>query len=74
MGGGRLVGLWSKFKQTTLYKSIYRNEYPDTPRNQVLVILNSVVLHLHPVKVPRRAVRVSYTWGLAVCRFSCSSS
>ncbi len=58
------MGLWAKFKNTTLYKSIYRNDYPDTPRNQVLVILNSVVLHLHPVKLPRRAVRVSYTWGL----------
>lgn len=58
------MGLWDKLKNTTLYKSIYRNDYPDTPRNQVLVILNSVVLHLHPVKVPRRAVRMSYTWGL----------
>lgn len=58
------MGLWDKFKNTTFYKSIYRNDYPDTPRNQVLVVLNSVVLHLHPVKVPRRAVRVSYTWGL----------
>ncbi|HWI53798.1 MAG TPA: selenite/tellurite reduction operon b-type cytochrome ExtP [Symbiobacteriaceae bacterium] len=58
------MGLWANFKNTTLYKSIYRNEYPDTPRNQVLVVLNSVVLHLHPVKLPRRAVRVSYTWGL----------
>ena len=58
------MSLWARFKNTTLYKSIYRNEYPDTPRNQVLVILNSVVLHLHPVKVPRRAVRMSYTWGL----------
>lgn len=58
------MGLWSWFKSTSLYKSIYRNDYPDTPRSQVLVILNSVVLHLHPVKLPRRAVRVSYTWGL----------
>lgn len=58
------MGLFSWFKSTSLYKSIYRNEYPDTPRNQVLVILNSVVLHLHPVKLPRRAVRVNYTWGL----------
>lgn len=58
------MGLWDKFKQTPLYKSIYRNDYPDTPRNQVLVILNSVVLHLHPVKLPRRAVRQTFTWGL----------
>jgi quinol-cytochrome oxidoreductase complex cytochrome b subunit len=58
------VGLWAKIKNTPLYKSIYRNDYPDTPRNQVLVILNSVVLHLHPVKLPRSRVRLSYTWGL----------
>lgn len=58
------MSLWDKFKSTKLFKSIYRNEYPDTPRNQVLVILNSVLLHLHPVKLPRRAVRMSYTWGL----------
>jgi quinol-cytochrome oxidoreductase complex cytochrome b subunit len=58
------VSLWDKFKNTTFYRSVYRNDYPDTPRNQVLVILNSVVLHLHPVKLPRRTVRVSYTWGL----------
>lgn len=58
------MGLWAKIKQTTLFKSIYRNEYPDTPRNQVLVIMNSVVLHLHPVKIPRKQVRESFTWGL----------
>lgn len=58
------MGLWSKFKNTRFYQSIYRNDYPDTPRNQVLTILNSVMLHLHPVKVPRRAVALQYTWGL----------
>lgn len=51
-------------KATRLFKSIYRNDYPDTPRNQVMVILNSLALHLHPVKIPRRGVRVNYTWGL----------
>lgn len=58
------MGLWEKMKDTTFYKSIYRNDYPDTPRHQVLVILNSVVLHLHPVRVPRRALRETFTWGL----------
>lgn len=59
-----MVGLWNKFKNTRLFKSIYRNQYPTTPRNQVLVILNSVMLHLHPVKVPKTQIRMSYTWGL----------
>jgi quinol-cytochrome oxidoreductase complex cytochrome b subunit len=60
----RSVGLWDSIRKTTLWKSIYRNEYPDTPRNRVLVIMNSVVLHLHPVRIPRDQVRVTYTWGL----------
>ncbi len=59
-----MAGLWGRIKGTRLFRSIYRNDYPTTPRNQVLVILNSVMLHLHPVKVPRHAVRVTYTWGL----------
>ncbi len=58
------MGLWQRLKSWRFIRSIYRNEYPDTPRNQVLVILNSVALHLHPVKIPRHAVSVRYTWGL----------
>lgn len=46
------------------FKSIYRTGYPDTPRKRVMVILNSLALHLHPVRIPKRATRVSYTWGL----------
>ena len=58
------MGLWDRIKSTRLYKSIYRNDYPDTPRNQVLVILNSMVLHLHPVKIPKKQVRYTFTFGL----------
>ncbi len=57
-------GLWEKVKASRVFQSIYRNKYPTDQRNRVLVILNSVMLHLHPVKVPRHAVKVSYTWGL----------
>ncbi|MBE3597382.1 MAG: cytochrome b N-terminal domain-containing protein [Limnochordaceae bacterium] len=51
-------------KSTRLFRSIYREGYPTTPRTRVAVILNSLALHLHPVRVPRRATRVTYTWGL----------
>ncbi|HEX6971088.1 MAG TPA: cytochrome b N-terminal domain-containing protein, partial [Limnochordia bacterium] len=46
------------------FRSVYRTGYPDTPRKRVMVVLNSLALHLHPVRVPERATRVSYTWGL----------
>lgn len=56
------LGKW--ITQNRVYRSIYRNSYPVDDRNRVLVILNSLALHLHPTRVPRRATDVSYTWGL----------
>jgi hypothetical protein len=41
--------------------SIFRKGYTDSPRNRSYVIMNSVLYHLHPVKVKRHAVKVSYT-------------
>src|SRR5690606_41831900 len=56
------LGKW--ITQNRVYRSIYRNSYPTDDRNRVLVILNSLALHLHPTRVPKRATDVSYTWGL----------
>ena len=39
--------------------SIFRKGYTDSPRNRSYVIMNSVLYHLHPVKVKRHAVKVS---------------
>lgn len=39
------------------------------PRNRSYVIMNSVLYHLHPVKVKRHAVRVSYTLCLGGLSF-----
>jgi quinol-cytochrome oxidoreductase complex cytochrome b subunit len=41
--------------------SVYRRGYTDSPRNRSYVIMNNVLYHLHPVKVKRHAVKVSYT-------------
>ncbi|MEM9656500.1 MAG: hypothetical protein AAGA65_30770, partial [Actinomycetota bacterium] len=41
--------------------SVFRKGYTDSPRNRSYVIMNSVLYHLHPVKVKRHAVKVSYT-------------
>ena len=36
--------------------SVFRKGYTDSPRNRSYVIMNSVLYHLHPVKVKRHAV------------------
>ena len=49
--------------------SIFRKGYSDNPRNRSFVIMNSVLYHLHPVKVKRHAVKVSYTLCLGGLSF-----
>ena len=49
--------------------SIFRKGYSDNPRNRSYVIMNSVLYHLHPVKVKRHAVKVSYTLCLGGLSF-----
>jgi quinol-cytochrome oxidoreductase complex cytochrome b subunit len=49
--------------------SVYRRGYTDSPRNRSYVIMNNVLFHLHPVKVKRHAVKVSYTLCLGGLSF-----
>jgi quinol-cytochrome oxidoreductase complex cytochrome b subunit len=49
--------------------SIFKKDYQDTPRNRSYVIMNSLLYHLHPVKVKRHAVKVSYTLCLGGLSF-----
>ena len=49
--------------------SPFRAGYSDTPRNRSYVIMNNVLYHLHPVKVKRHGVRLSYTLCLGGLSF-----
>src|SRR5438045_8930851 len=49
--------------------SVFRKGYTDSPRNRSYVIMNNVLYHLHPVKVKRHAVKVSYTLCLGGLSF-----
>ncbi len=44
-------------------KRLVYTEAP-TDRGNMRRVLNSLVLHLHPVRAPARAIRFTYTWGL----------
>jgi quinol-cytochrome oxidoreductase complex cytochrome b subunit len=37
---------------------------PNDDRGRMRMVVNSLVLHLHPTKVPDRTLRWTYTWGL----------
>ncbi len=37
---------------------------PDNDRSRLRAVLDSLILHLHPTRVPASAIRFTYTWGL----------
>src|SRR2546423_15587065 len=73
--GDRMAGVGDKVRGsqawTAIFRpgSIFRKGYTDSPRNRSYVIMNSLLSHLHPVKVKRHAVKVSYTLCLGGLSF-----
>jgi hypothetical protein len=71
----KMADVWEKTQGSQAWNaifrpgSIFRKGYSDSPRNRSYVIMNSVLYHLHPVKVKRHAVKVSYTLCLGGLSF-----
>ena len=69
------VGVGDSFKGSAFWSSIFRpgspfrKGYTDSPRNRSYVVMNNVLYHLHPVKVKRHGVRLSYTLCLGGLSF-----
>jgi quinol-cytochrome oxidoreductase complex cytochrome b subunit len=58
-----------KMIESQVWRSVFRHGYPDTPLNQSLVMMGNVFLHLHPVKLSRQAMKVTYTWCMGGITF-----
>src|SRR5260221_178043 len=69
MNRGLLDKAWAGVTSSQAWRSIFRHGYPDTPLNQSLVMMGNVFLHLHPVKVSRKAMKITYTWCLGGLSF-----
>jgi quinol-cytochrome oxidoreductase complex cytochrome b subunit len=63
------MSLGKKIRNSQLWKSIFRHPAPVDRRNRVLVVLSNFVLHLHPVSIPRHALRLRYTWCMGGITF-----
>ena len=71
----RVADAADSFRGSPFWESMFRpgspfkRGYSDSPRNRSYVIMNNVLYHLHPVKVKRHAVRLSYTLCLGGLSF-----
>ncbi|MCZ6596507.1 MAG: cytochrome b N-terminal domain-containing protein [Planctomycetota bacterium] len=64
-----MLKLLDPIRRTQIWRSVFRHGYPDTPRNRTLAVLSNTFLHLHPVKVRRSGIRLSYTWCMGGLTF-----
>ena len=65
-----MVGSVMRFvKESAVWRSLFRQPYPNTSRTRALAVMNNVFLHLHPVRVKRHAVRYTYTFCLGGISF-----
>ncbi|MBI4575385.1 MAG: cytochrome b N-terminal domain-containing protein [Planctomycetes bacterium] len=69
MTGPEHRGILHYLRATQVWRSIFRHAFPDDPRNRALAILSNVFLHLHPIKVRKSGVRLSYTWCMGGLTF-----
>ena len=55
--------------ESVIWKSIFRVGVPKDKRGRMIQVLSNVFLHLHPVAIPKHAVRVKYTWCMGGLSF-----
>src|SRR5258707_15068059 len=55
--------------ENRIFRAWFRAGYPSTPRNQALIMFNNVFLHLHPVRIRRESLRITYTFCLGGMSF-----
>lgn len=63
------MGFGDRIRNTQLWKSIFRHGAPVDRRNRIVVILTNLILHLHPVSMPKHSVQLSYTWCMGGITF-----
>jgi quinol-cytochrome oxidoreductase complex cytochrome b subunit len=55
--------------KTQVWKSIFRHGFPSDPRNRSLAVISNVFLHLHPIRVRKHGLRMSFTWCMGGLSF-----
>jgi len=58
-----------KITHSKLWKSMFRHDFADTPRTRLQRVFGNVFLHLHPVRIPKDAIKITYSWGLGGISF-----
>ncbi|KAA3644266.1 MAG: DUF4405 domain-containing protein [Chloroflexi bacterium] len=58
--------LLTRISGTRLWQSIFRHGWPDNALDRSLAMTSNVFFHLHPVKVSRKSLKWTYSFGLGI--------
>jgi quinol-cytochrome oxidoreductase complex cytochrome b subunit len=56
----------SRITESRLWRSFFRHSWPDNPLDRSLAMTSNIFFHLHPVKVSRKSLKWSYSFGLGI--------
>ncbi len=62
----RRRSILASITESRVWRSFFRHGWPDNPLDRSLVMTSNLFFHLHPVKVNRKSIRWSYSFGLGV--------
>ncbi len=57
-------GLSARVHRSDLWRSMFRHPQEDSPRGRALQGFSNFFLHVYPVKIPRRVLRIRYSFRL----------
>ncbi len=63
------MSFWQRIRNSQVYRSIIRHPAPKDRRHRIIVVLMNLVLHLHPVSLPKYALRLRFTWCMGGITF-----
>ncbi len=57
-------GITARIKRSDTWRSMFRHAQLDTPRGRALQSFSNFFLHLYPVRIPKRVLRLRYSFRL----------
>jgi quinol-cytochrome oxidoreductase complex cytochrome b subunit len=57
-------GILARIRHGEAWRSVFRHPHLDTPRGRALQSFSNVFLHVYPVKVPSRVLKMKYSYRL----------
>jgi quinol-cytochrome oxidoreductase complex cytochrome b subunit len=66
-----MSGLISFITNSRIWRSFFRHGWPNNPLDRSLVMTTNLFFHLHPVKVSRKSLKATYSFGLGVIAVVC---